>query len=50
MKFLSNNPFSLLEMEQDSLNKFGHAEQSVKVGQGQQMTLVLRRRCHDERL
>ena len=30
-------------MELNSLNKFGHVEQSVKVGQGQQMTLVLRK-------
>ena len=31
-------------------NKVGQAEQSVKVGKGQQMTLVLKRGCHDERL
>ena len=44
------NFFSLWEMELSSWNKYGHVEQSVKLGQGQQMILVLRRRCHDERL
>ena len=29
-------------MEPNSLNKFGLVEQNVKVGQGQQMTLLLR--------
>ena len=37
-------------MEPKSLNKFGHVEQSLKVGEGQQMALVLRRRRHDKRL
>ena len=30
-------------MELNSFNKFGHVEQSVKIDQGQQLTLVLRK-------
>ena len=50
MKFLFKKSFSLREMDSNSFDKFGHVEQSEYVGQGQEMTLVLRMRCHNVRL
>ena len=37
MKFLTRNHISLWKMKLKRLNKFGHFEQSVEVGHGQQM-------------